>query len=105
MKIDWVKKLSSRKFWMALIALVAAVAATFKFLDETIAQITSIISAAGVLIIYILCESYIDAKSISNGTDLTAELINESPDTGDTYITNNYWYETPNNDADSEDKL
>ena len=67
MKINWVKKLSSRKFWVALVALVAAIAAVFKFSDETVAQITSVISAAGVLVAYILCEGYVDAKAIGDG--------------------------------------
>ncbi len=73
MKINWVKKLSSRKFWVALVALVAAIAAVFKFSDETVAQITSVISAAGVLVAYILCEGYVDAKALDGSGNKSAE--------------------------------
>ncbi len=63
MKINWAKKLSSRKFWTALAALIGAVLAVFKLPTETVTQVTAIVSAAGVLAAYILCEGYVDAKA------------------------------------------
>ena len=63
MKIDWVRKLSSRKFWMALIGFITPLLLAFNIPKDTVTQVTSIIMAAGVLIAYILSEGFIDAKS------------------------------------------
>ena len=66
MGIDWKRKLSSRKFWAALGALVAAIAVVCGAGESVITEVSAIISSAGVLIAYILGESIIDASS---GTD------------------------------------
>lgn len=62
MKIDWKKKLSSRKFWVAVTGFVTAILVVFKFDDLTIQQVSAIITAGGVLVAYILGESYVDAN-------------------------------------------
>jgi len=61
MKIDWKRKLSSRKFWAAVGGVVAAVLAFVGASDAVTTQVTAIISAAGVLIAYILAEGFADA--------------------------------------------
>ena len=63
MGIDWKRKLSSRKFWAALSALVGAIAVVCGAGESIITEVSAIISAAGVLIAYILGESIIDASS------------------------------------------
>jgi len=62
--IDWRQKLSSRKFWVALIGFVSSVLFALNFAESDVTQITSIISSAGVLITYILVEGNIDSKRI-----------------------------------------
>ena len=69
MKIDWTKKLSSRKFWVALSALVCALCVLFGVDNFTIEKLTATISALGVLAAYILTEGYIDAKSIDKSDE------------------------------------
>lgn len=64
MKINWLAKLTSRKFWVALSALVCALCVLFGVDNFTIEKLTATISALGVLAAYILTEGYIDAKSI-----------------------------------------
>lgn len=64
MAIDWKRKLSSRKFWTALGALVAAIAVVCGAGESVITEVTAIISAAGVLIAYILGESIIDCENV-----------------------------------------
>ena len=64
MKIDWAKKLSSRKFWFALSALICALCVLFGVDNFTIEKLTATISALGVLAAYILTEGYIDAKAM-----------------------------------------
>ena len=68
MKIDWKRKLSSRKFWAALAALVGAVAVFCGAGESVITEVTAIISAAGVLAAYILGESIVDSN-VSNDSE------------------------------------
>ena len=72
MGIDWKRKLSSRKFWAALSALVCAIAVVCGAGESIITEVSAIISAAGVLIAYILGESIIDASSgsVNNEEDI-----------------------------------
>lgn len=69
MKIDWRRKLSSRKFWAAVGGVVAAVLAFIGASDAVTTQVTAIISAAGVLIAYILAEGFADAAHAGDDHD------------------------------------
>lgn len=62
MKIDWVRKLSSRKFWVAIIGFVTAVLFAFNVADAEIEKVAGIITAGSTLIVYILVEGDIDSK-------------------------------------------
>lgn len=62
MKIDWKQKLSSRKFWAACVGFVSAILVACNYTNITIEQVTAVITAGGVLIAYILGESYVDAE-------------------------------------------
>lgn len=59
-QIDWIRKLSSRRFWLALIGFVSALLVAFNIGQNTIAQIAAIISAFGTLVVYILSEGGVD---------------------------------------------
>lgn len=63
-KNELTRKLTSRKFWVLLIALVSAVLAFLKFDKGSIEQITTIIMAFGAMISYVLGESYVDGKRV-----------------------------------------
>lgn len=63
MKIDWTKKLSSRKFWAAVSALVCALCVLFGVDNFTTEKLVATVSALGVLAAYILAEGYIDGKA------------------------------------------
>lgn len=65
MKINWKTKLSSRKFWAALTAVVISLLAFFNVPEMTQTQITALLAAVGTLVAYIFGESYIDAKAHS----------------------------------------
>ena len=56
------EKLCSRKFWLAVAAFVCSVGAIFGLSESIAAQITSMITAGGVVVAYILGESIIDAN-------------------------------------------
>ena len=55
-------KLCSRKLWVAVAGFVCAVGGLFGLSDSVGAQITSMITAGGVVVAYILGESLIDAN-------------------------------------------
>lgn len=62
MKINWVQKLTSRKFWMALIGFVTALLYAFNIAEATVEQVAGIITAGATLIAYILAEGFVDAN-------------------------------------------
>lgn len=65
-KINWKQKLTSRKFWAALVAFVSAILVCVGMSDNDIAQITSIIMAGATMIAYILGEGLVDAARLEN---------------------------------------
>lgn len=68
--MDLKRKLTSRKFWLALIGFITPILVLYKIPQETITQVTSIIMAGATLIAYILAEGFSDAMS-----DTPAEYI------------------------------
>ena len=59
--INWKQKLSSRKFWTAIIGFITTVLIIFGINELIIEQVIAIISAVALLITYILTEGWIDA--------------------------------------------
>lgn len=66
--IDWKSKLTSRKFWAAIVSAVASIAVAFGASDGTITQITAIIMAGATVIAYIIGEGLVDASRNKAGT-------------------------------------
>ena len=80
--MDLKRKLTSRKFWLALIGFITPILVMYKVPQETIAQVTSIIMAGATLIAYILAEGFTDAMSDGTVTeDFDIDL--ETDDTED----------------------
>lgn len=61
-KINWKQKLSSRKFWMAVVGFITPLLIVFSVDTLTIEQVTAIITAGGALVAYVLAEGYVDGK-------------------------------------------
>ena len=61
MKINWTKKLTSRKFWMSLATFVSMMFVALGGTQDRATQITSLIMAGGAAIAYTLGEGFIDA--------------------------------------------
>lgn len=59
-KEDLIRKLTSRKFWVALVAFVTALLVAFNVDNGSVEQITTIIMSFGSLIAYILAEGIAD---------------------------------------------
>lgn len=67
-KINWKQKLTSRKFWCAVIGFITAILTAFKVDEMTIEQVTAVISATAVLIAYIIGEGMVDVARAKNET-------------------------------------
>jgi len=66
MKITWdtvVKKLTSRKFWLAVASFVSSLIIAFGGSESNSTQIAAIIMAGATVIAYIIGEGLIDASS------------------------------------------
>ena len=65
-KIDWKRKLTSRKFWAMVANLVTMLILAFGGAEEVAAQITAIIMAGAGVAAYIIAEGWTDAAAIEN---------------------------------------
>lgn len=63
MKINWIQKLTSRKFWLALAAFVVGVLALFGTDANTTQQISGVIMSLGAVVAYIAGEGFVDAAA------------------------------------------
>ena len=63
MKIDWKRKLTSRKMWTAIVNFVTMLIIAFGVAEETATQIGAIIMAGAGMIAYIIGEGMIDSNN------------------------------------------
>ena len=63
-KIDWARKLTSRKFWAAVVGFVTPLMTMLRVSDSTAVQVTALIMAGGTLIAYIIGEGLTDAAAV-----------------------------------------
>lgn len=59
-KIDWKRKLTSRKFWLAVVAFVSGLLIYFGASESEVAQIASLIMSGAVVIGYVIGEGLAD---------------------------------------------
>ena len=69
--IDWKAKLTSRKFWAAVVGFVTPLLIAFGVAEAEVAQIAGIIMAGATLISYIIGEGMVDAAREGAPTVLT----------------------------------
>ena len=62
-KIDWISKLTSRKWWTSIISFVTLIIIAFGGTESTATQVASIIMAGAVVIGYTIGEGLIDSQS------------------------------------------
>lgn len=65
-KINWAQKLSSRKFWVAMIALVVSVVAFTNCDQGTVEKIVALVGAIGSMVMYMLSETMVDKAREEN---------------------------------------
>lgn len=65
--INWKQKLTSRKFWAAVVGFVTPILIAFNVPDLTVEQVATIITSTGALIAYIIGEGLVDANRENKG--------------------------------------
>ena len=67
-KIDWTRKLTSRKFWLSIASFVAMLLVALGQSETTATQITSLIMAGATVIGYVIGEGLADSSQSSDNT-------------------------------------
>ena len=65
-KEDILRKITSRKFWIAVVSFVSALLVAFKVPEASISQVTAIIMAFGSLFAYIFAEGWVDSARVKD---------------------------------------
>ena len=63
MKIDWKRKLSSRKLWLAIAGFISGLMVFFGKSEAEAAQVSGIIMAGASVVAYIVAEGLIDSAN------------------------------------------
>ncbi len=66
MKIDWMRKLTSRKLWFAVATFVAMLIVYFNGDAEKAEKVSALIMAGGACVAYILAEGWADGQHIES---------------------------------------
>ena len=66
MKIDWKKKLASRKFWAAVAGFIGPLLIAFGVSESAASEITGIIMSGASVIAYIIAEGLVDSAHTSD---------------------------------------
>lgn len=73
-KIDWIRKLTSRKFWLSVASFVSMLIIALGGAESTATQITGLIMAGATVVGYVIGEGLADAgNSPGDGTDAVEE--------------------------------
>ena len=64
-QIDWKRKLTSRKFWVAVVALASGLMLLFRVDGETADKVCGVIMSAAAVIAYIVGEGLTDAAGVA----------------------------------------
>ena len=76
-KINWVSKLTSRKWWTSIASFVTLLIVAFGGTESTATQVASIIMAGAIVIGYTIGEGLIDSQGASGDTAIDASEISK----------------------------
>lgn len=77
MKIDWKRKLTSRKLWLAVAGFVAGLVLAFNGSSETAETVSGCIMSCASVVGYILGEGLTDAANLKSDIEITTEKTTE----------------------------
>ena len=76
-KINWVSKLTSRKWWTSITSFVTLLIIAFGGTESTATQIAAIIMAGAIVIGYTIGEGLIDSQGASGDTAIDASEVSK----------------------------
>lgn len=76
-KINWVSKLTSRKWWTSIASFVTLLIVAFGGTESTAAQVASIIMAGAIVIGYTIGEGLIDSQGASGDIVIDASEVSK----------------------------
>ena len=71
-KIDWKRKLSSRKLWAAAAGIVTGLAMVFGLDEGTISSVAGAVVSVASVVSYIIAEGKVDAESVKKSAEKQA---------------------------------
>lgn len=77
--IDWKTKLTSRKFWLAIIGLVSGILIAFRVDAETVETVSGVIMSAASVVAYIIGEGLADAAGAASDAPLIVGTADWKP--------------------------
>lgn len=69
MKIDWKRKLSSRKLWAAVAGIVTGLAMVFGLDQGVISNVAGAVVSMASVVAYIMAEGKVDAESVKKAVE------------------------------------
>ena len=75
MKIDWKRKLSSRKLWAAVAGIVTGLAMVFGLDENTISTVAGAVVSVASVVAYIMAEGKVDAEGVKNAVDSGQDAV------------------------------
>lgn len=76
-KINWISKLTSRKWWTSIISFVTLIIIAFGGTESTATQVASIIMAGAIVIGYTIGEGLIDSQGASGDIVIDASEVSK----------------------------
>jgi phage shock protein PspC (stress-responsive transcriptional regulator) len=68
-KINWKRKLSSRKLWAAVAGIVTGLAMVFGLDEGTVSAVAGAVVSVASVIVYIITEGKVDAESVKKAME------------------------------------
>ena len=87
--MNWKTKLTSRKFWAAVINFITQLLIAFKVSDSEVAQVAAVVMAGAGVIAYIIGEGLADAAGASAGKTEEYVIETAKEDEPETEVTEN----------------
>ena len=95
-KIDWVRKLTSRKFWLSVANFVGMLVVALGGTDNQATQITALMLAGATVLAYIIGEGIVDAANKETGYP----LLEIMPDYEESYYSDDEAEDEEDDDAE-----
>lgn len=73
--MDWKQKLSSRKFWAAVVNFITQLLLAFRVAESEVAQVAAVVMAGAGVIAYIIGEGLADAAGAGAPVDLEGDVF------------------------------